>query len=111
MGPPAYAFFLRCSPAGRRTACPFMILLLSSSGDANLDHVIDWLKLRRHPYLRINVNDLLEDDFHLSLTPPRLVVRGQEVDLESIGVVWTRKIAGFRLSRFYKQAKPRLRQE
>jgi len=88
-----------------------MILLLSSSGDASIDYVMDWLRSHRHPFLRINAHDLLEDDFHLSLTPPRLVLRGQEIDLASIGIVWLRKIGNFHLSQFYRQAEPRVRRE
>jgi ATP-GRASP peptide maturase of grasp-with-spasm system len=85
-----------------------MILLLSSGGDASIDVVMDWLRLRRHPFLRINVDDLLEDDFHLSLTPPRLSLRGQDIDLEAIGVVWLRKAGNFQNSTFYKQAEARV---
>jgi ATP-GRASP peptide maturase of grasp-with-spasm system len=88
-----------------------MILLLSSSGDASIDYVMDWLRFHGHPFLRINVNDLLEDDFHLSLAPPRLVLRGEEIDLATIGVVWLRKIGNFHLTNFYRQAEPRLPRE
>jgi len=88
-----------------------MILLLSSSGDASLDYVIEWLRFRKHPYLRLNANDLLEDSFHLSLTPRRLVLDGREVDLPAIRVVWVRKIGDFHLSSFHREAEPRLRRE
>lgn len=88
-----------------------MILLLSYSGDTNFDYVIDWLRFYQHPYLRINSDDLLEDDFHLSLTPRRLRLRQQEVDLESIGAVWLRHFGNFHLSRYYKEAETRLRRE
>lgn len=86
-----------------------MILLLSSSSDASIDFVMDWLRLHQHPFLRLNVDDLLEDGFHLSLTPPRLVLSGREVDLAAIGVVWLRKVGNFQSSMFYKQAEIRMR--
>lgn len=86
-----------------------MILLLSSGGDASVDYVMDWLRFRRHPFLRLNSDDLLEDGFHLSLTPPRLVLRGRDVDLNAIGVVWLRKVGNFQNSDFYRQAESRMR--
>jgi hypothetical protein len=56
-----------------------MILLLSSGDDTNLDHVIEWLHFYRHPYLRINSDDLLNDGVHLALPRPRLVIAEREI--------------------------------
>jgi ATP-GRASP peptide maturase of grasp-with-spasm system len=88
-----------------------MILLLSSSNDANIDYVIDWLRFHKHPYMRINADDLLQEHVHLSLTPPRFVFSGQETDLEAIKVVWLRKIGYFQFSQFYRDAAPRMRSD
>jgi ATP-GRASP peptide maturase of grasp-with-spasm system len=88
-----------------------MILLLSSSGDTSVDLVMDWLRFHRHPFLRINTDDLAEDAFHLSLTPPRLWLRGEEIDLAAIGIVWLRKVGNFPRSSFYRQAQSRMRPE
>lgn len=85
-----------------------MILLLSSSDDVNLDLVIDWLKAYRYPYLRINADDLLEEDFHLSLTPPRIALRQQEVDLPAIGTIWLRKFGNFHRTAYFQEAETRL---
>jgi ATP-GRASP peptide maturase of grasp-with-spasm system len=85
-----------------------MILLLSSSNDVNLDHVVDWLRLYGHPFLRINSDDVLEEDFHLSLSPPSLVVRQQKVSLQDVGSVWLRKWGNFRRTGWFKQAERRL---
>ncbi|WP_338865077.1 grasp-with-spasm system ATP-grasp peptide maturase [Myxococcus stipitatus] len=88
-----------------------MILLLSTSDDTNLDHVIDWLKLQAHAYLRLNADDVMEEPLHLSLQPPRLAFRGHEVDLSQVGVVWLRKFGNFRRSAFHARAASRLRRE
>jgi ATP-GRASP peptide maturase of grasp-with-spasm system len=88
-----------------------MILLLSSSDDVNLDYVMDWLRFYRHPFLRINADQLPQDDFHLSLTPPRFTLRGREIDLAAIGAVWVRKSGNFRRSNFCKEAQPRMSRE
>lgn len=85
-----------------------MILLLSYGGDASIDYVMDWLRFHRHPFLRLNVEDLLESGFHLSLSPRRLVVRGEEIDLSAIGVVWLRKAGNFPASDFYRQAEEKM---
>lgn len=88
-----------------------MILLLSSSSDTNLDFVIDWLRFYRHPYLRINSDDPLHDDFHLSLTPPRLFVRQCAVDIDSIHSIWFRQFGNFRRSTYFHEAKHRVRSD
>lgn len=88
-----------------------MILLLSSSSDTNLDFVIDWLRFYRHPYLRINADDPLHDEFHLSLTPPRLVVRQSAVDIGSIHSIWFRQFGNFRRSAYFHEAKSRVRSD
>jgi len=88
-----------------------MILLLSTSDDVNVDHVIDWLKLHQHAYLRLNADDVMEESLHLSLQPPALCFRGQAVDLDSVGVVWLRKFGNFRRSAYHARAAPLLRRE
>ncbi|MBK7537170.1 MAG: grasp-with-spasm system ATP-grasp peptide maturase [Myxococcales bacterium] len=89
-----------------------MILLLSSSSDTNLDFVIEWLTFYGHPYLRLNADDPLHDAFHLALNPPeppRLMVRGAEVELSAIGAVWLRQFGNLRRSRYWFDAKNRVR--
>ncbi len=86
-----------------------MILLLSGSGDANLDYVIEWLHHYGHPYQRINADDLLHEDFHLALAPPRLTVRQRVVDLDAVGAVWLRQFGNLRRSVYWQEAKRRVR--
>ncbi|GEN08097.1 ATP-GRASP peptide maturase, grasp-with-spasm system [Myxococcus fulvus] len=88
-----------------------MILLLSSSDDVNLDHVIDWLKFHRHEHLRLNADDLMEEPLHLSLHPAQLTFRRKAVDLDSVGIVWLRKFGNFHRSRYHARAATRLRRD
>ena len=83
-----------------------MILLLSSSGDLNLDYVIEWLEHYQYPYYRLNADDLLRYPMEVSYDPPRLVVNGTALPLEDIHAVWYRKFGNFRRTGFYVENEP-----
>ena len=88
-----------------------MILLLGSSGDTNFDLVIDWLDRFQHPWLRLNADDPLLDRFSLSLSPPRLLLGDDEVDLASIGAVWCCKLVPLARATWARRTKGRLRDD
>lgn len=86
-----------------------MILLLSCGDDTNLDHVIEWLHFYRHPYLRINSDDLLNDGVHLTLPGPRLVVGQREIELDRVGAIWLRRFGSFRGSPYWQDRERHVR--
>lgn len=86
-----------------------MVLILTGDGDISSDLVVNILDNLKHPFFRINSFDLLEQDFYISVSNinKRLVVRGTEIDISSVGAVWYRKFGFFRKSKVYNSVKER----
>lgn len=71
-----------------------MILILSNKWDVSIDFVIKELRARKHPFLRINTEDFINNkatislpDFHVSITKG-----SQTYDLtENVRVIWNRR--------------------
>ena len=82
-----------------------MILLLSSSGDTNIDYVITWLKHYNHEYVRFNADDIIENKFFLSLIDKTLFINGKKIPIENINVIWFRKFGNFSRTSYYHTAK------
>ncbi|MGK9119043.1 grasp-with-spasm system ATP-grasp peptide maturase [Olivibacter jilunii] len=86
-----------------------MVLLLTGDGDLASDVVVNVLDNLKHPFFRINSFDLLEEDFNISVSNNKksLIVRGNEIDISSVGAVWYRKFGFFRKSKVYNHIKER----
>lgn len=71
-----------------------MILIISNKWDITVDFVVRELKLRNHPFLRLNTEDLIKEKCSLSLNPLSIKVtkNGIDYDLtESTRVIWNRR--------------------
>lgn len=88
-----------------------MILILTSSGDSSTDHVIDWLNFYKYPFIRINADDLLNDQLFISIVPPRIVYRKTEIDLKDVNAVWFRKFGNFRKTNYFKKNEGKIRED
>lgn len=86
-----------------------MVLILTGDGDLASDVVVNVLDNLKHPFLRINSFDLLEEDFHISVSNSKksFFVRGNEIDISSVGAVWYRKFGFFRKSKVYSSIRER----
>lgn len=85
-----------------------MILLLSSSSDANIDFVVSWLKFYKHKYIRLNADEIIEGDFTLSLSEKYMMLNGKKIDPDTINAVWYRKFGGFSRTGYYKKVKDKI---
>jgi ATP-GRASP peptide maturase of grasp-with-spasm system len=82
-----------------------MILILTCDGEVTSDLVVNSLCYLNYPFFRINSYDLLDSGFDISLTgsDKYLTVRGNTIDLNSVGAVWYRKFGFFKKSNLYKK--------
>lgn len=72
------------------------------SGDLSTEKVMDWLHFYEHPFLRINLQDFLDNNASFSLFPPEFTIRDCHVEANRINAVWYRRTGAFERSDFYK---------
>jgi ATP-GRASP peptide maturase of grasp-with-spasm system len=82
-----------------------MILLLSYSGDVNMDYVITWLNKFNHAYLRINADEIFDKQIFISVHDNVLKINNQQININAIHSIWYRKFGRFVQSAYYKKIK------
>jgi len=87
-----------------------MILILSSSGDVNVDYVITWLDHYNYNYKRINADEIADESIWFSVIEKKLIIKDEPLNINEINAVWFRKFGRFRRSSYYKIAKEKVSQ-
>jgi len=75
-----------------------MILLLTNYGDYSTDIIIDYLKLFKVEFMRINSFDLLNNSLQISINKSYINFNGKILNTKNIRAVWFRKFGFFRKS-------------
>ena len=82
-----------------------MILLLSYSGDVNIDYVISWLKFYNHDYLRINADEIIENKIYISINEKNITYKNTNLCINDINSIWFRKFGSFSRTNYYHTVK------
>jgi len=82
-----------------------MVLLLSYSGDVNIDYVISWLKLYNHKYLRINADEIIENKVYVSVNEKKIIYKNTNICIDDINSIWFRKFGNFSRTNYFNSVK------
>jgi len=82
-----------------------MILLLTFSGDLNIDLVITWLKHFKQEYIRINADEVIENEIQVSITEKSIKYKNKNICIDDIRAVWYRKFGYFSESNYFDSTK------
>lgn len=86
----------------------FMILILSSSSDANIDYLINWLLRTKKKYFRLNCDDLIEKSCFMNIERDQLIIGESLLEFGSIETVFFSKFFGFSKTQYFHKANHRM---